>query len=241
MAITILVTGFGPFPGAPRNPTAALVDRLVRTRRAAFADVRLIGHVFPTTYAAVDEQLPLLLAAHHPHVLLMFGLAARTPYLRIETRARNVGSAIFPDAAGRRLAGGAITAGAAPVRRGRAPFARLLTVLREVHVPARTSREAGRYLCNYLYWRGLESAAAGGPGLVAFVHVPMPRRARQRRGAPPRVSDVALARAGERLLGALLAAGRRQRLGCVRAGQKATGNRCSAYSAHRAGTLNSAE
>ena len=27
---TILVTGFGPFPGAPFNPTAPLVERLAR-------------------------------------------------------------------------------------------------------------------------------------------------------------------------------------------------------------------
>ena len=33
----ILITGFGPFPGAPFNPTMALVKRLTELRRPAFA------------------------------------------------------------------------------------------------------------------------------------------------------------------------------------------------------------
>ena len=87
--LRILLTGFGPFPGAPYNPTQPLVARLSRLRRPAFDDVELAGHIFPVTYAAVDRQLPEVLTKVKPRALLMFGLAARTPYLRIETRARN--------------------------------------------------------------------------------------------------------------------------------------------------------
>ena len=32
MAATILLTGFGPFPGAPFNPTGPLVTELARAR-----------------------------------------------------------------------------------------------------------------------------------------------------------------------------------------------------------------
>src|SRR4051794_15136406 len=85
----ILITGFGPFPGAPFNPTQALVRKLATLRRPAFADVTRIAHIFDVTYATVDRELPELIARHRPDALLMFGLAARTPYLRIETRARN--------------------------------------------------------------------------------------------------------------------------------------------------------
>ena len=35
----VLITGFGPFPGAPFNPSAALAKALARRRRPAFADV----------------------------------------------------------------------------------------------------------------------------------------------------------------------------------------------------------
>ena len=56
--LRILITGFGPFPGAPYNPTQPLVARLMRLRRPALADVELSSHIFPVTYRAVDQQLP---------------------------------------------------------------------------------------------------------------------------------------------------------------------------------------
>jgi pyroglutamyl-peptidase len=87
--LRILITGFGPFPGAPFNPTEPLVARLLRLRRPALGDVELTGHIFRVSYAAVDRELPQLLTKRRPHALLMFGLAGRTPFVRIETRARN--------------------------------------------------------------------------------------------------------------------------------------------------------
>src|SRR5581483_11017991 len=56
--LRILVTGFGPFPGAPYNPTMPLVERLMQLRRPAFDDVKLSSHIFHVTYAAVDCELP---------------------------------------------------------------------------------------------------------------------------------------------------------------------------------------
>src|SRR5258708_25185139 len=96
--LRVLITGFGPFPGAPFNPTIPLVDRLLRLRRPALGDVELAGHIFPVTYRAVDRELPQLLAKHRPQALLMFGLAGRTPHLRVETRARNAVTTLWPDA-----------------------------------------------------------------------------------------------------------------------------------------------
>src|SRR5262245_8082270 len=61
MATTILITGFGPFPGAPKNPTGPLARTLARRRRSALADTRRIGHVFRTSYASIEKDLPVLL------------------------------------------------------------------------------------------------------------------------------------------------------------------------------------
>src|ERR1700724_2045731 len=96
--LRILITGFGPFPGAPFNPTQPLAARLTRLRRPAFDNVELIGHIFHVTYNTVDRELPQLLGKHRPQALLMFGLADRTPHVRIETRARNAVTTRFPDA-----------------------------------------------------------------------------------------------------------------------------------------------
>lgn len=92
--LRLLLTGFGPFPGAPFNPTPALVTRLLQLCRPALAELDRIGHVFEVSYGAVDRELPTLLRAHAPDAMLMFGLAQRTPFIRIERRARNTVTAL---------------------------------------------------------------------------------------------------------------------------------------------------
>src|SRR6266853_865578 len=110
--LRILITGFGGLPGAHFNPTQPLVKRLLRLRRPALSDVEITGHIFPVTYKAVDRELPQLLAKHRPQALLMFGLATSTPYVRIETRARNAVTMLWPDADHTRMRKGSITDGA---------------------------------------------------------------------------------------------------------------------------------
>jgi pyroglutamyl-peptidase len=168
---TILLTGFGDFPGAPINPTTALVARLARTARRR--GVRCIAHVFATRYAAVDRELPALIATHRPDAIVMFGLAGRRRRVSIETCARNRMSTLFPDAGGAVPLRAAIAHGAPARARGRAPFAWLLAAARQTRVKTALSHDAGTYLCNYVYWRALEAAARpGGPRLAVFVHVP---------------------------------------------------------------------
>jgi pyroglutamyl-peptidase len=195
--VTVLITGFGPFPGAPVNPSGPLAHALAQLRRPAFAGVTRIAHVFETSYAAVDRDLPKLLARHRPDIVLMFGLAARTPFIRIETRARNAVSVLFPDASGRIRGGGEIAPGGPDALPGRAPLTTLLAAARATRIPAHLSRDAGAYLCNYLYWRALAASRSG--TLAQFVHIP-PQRA---------IRHAALVRAGEAILLALLAARRR--------------------------------
>ena len=144
----VLILGFGPFSGAPRHPCAVLVKRLARRRRPALAAIIRTTHVFATAYAAVDSELPKLLDSD-PDIVLMFGLAARRRQLCIETQARNARSILFPDVRGYRPARGVIALGEEAARRGNAPFAHLLATARGSRMPARASRDAGRYVCNY--------------------------------------------------------------------------------------------
>jgi pyroglutamyl-peptidase len=203
---TLLITGFGPFPGAPFNPTDRLVRHLARVRRPALVDVTLVGHVFETSYAAVDRDLPMLIAAHKPDALLMFGLHGRAKAIRIETRARNA-LALLPDVSGRVLRRSVIDGNEPNALAMPAPAQRLLQAAHAAHLPAVLSRDAGRYLCNYLCWRATEAVAQGnGPRLAAFVHVPPVARNPRPRRAKTRISSADLARAGENLLLATVAA-----------------------------------
>ena len=199
----VVVTGFGPFPGAPFNPSALLVTALARRRRPALADIELIPHVFATSYAAVDRELPELLAAK-PDVVLLFGVAGRRRQLCIETRARNAATLLFPDADRSKPRDGVIAPGEPWSLKGNAPFMRLLNAARG-RFPSRLSRDAGRYLCNYVYWQALQSAQNSRP-LVQFIHIPPvrigPRRPRKQRP----LSFAELMRAAEAILIVLKAA-----------------------------------
>jgi pyroglutamyl-peptidase len=204
----VLITGFGPFPGAPFNPSAALVKALASRRRPAFAALERSTHIFATTYASVDRDLPKLLE-QKPDVVLMFGLAGRRRHPCVETRARNAVSLLFPDASGYRPLHGAIELFGPAARKGNAPFMRLTGSTRTAAAPARLSRDAGRYLCNYIFWRALEQAHDDRP-LVQFVHIPPVNRPRPRHcGKKPRPTQIQLLQMAEALLIALIAASRR--------------------------------
>ena len=204
--MNILLTGFGPFPGAPFNPTGRLVEQLARSRHLARTGVRRTSHVFRTSYEAVDRELPALLERTKPDVLVMFGLAARTRHLRIETRARNAASRVVADAAGCRPRAGTIAPGAAASLALRIPAQRLVKAARSAGVKAALSRDAGRYLCNYLCWRAAEAAARpGGPKIATFIHVPKVRGAGSWRGP---LTFEELLRAGEAIVLAAIAGAR---------------------------------
>ncbi|MBV8753070.1 MAG: pyroglutamyl-peptidase I [Hyphomicrobiales bacterium] len=211
MAITVLITGFGPFPGAPFNPTMALPARLAARRRPRFADVKRIPLVFQTSYAAVERELPALIKRIRPDVVLLFGVATRTNYLRIELRARNARSILFPDAVGERPGAGAIAAGEPGVRPGRAPHRALLAAVRAQRIAARLSHTAGRYLCNFAYWHALAATESGRAPLVQFVHVPTVRHGAMHPGDRRRLTSADLRRAGEAILMALVTAARVRR------------------------------
>jgi pyroglutamyl-peptidase len=208
----VALAGFGAFPGVPFNPSAALVRALARRRRPALADVACTTHIFATSYAAVDRDLPKLFA-QKPDVVLIFGVAGRRRHLSVETRARNAQSVLYPDVSGHRPARGTIQRGGPAALLGTVPFTRLLNAVRQSGFPARLSRDAGRYLCNYLYWRAL-AKARGTLIFVQFVHIPHVRhRPRRRRLRHTQLAFPQLVVAAEMLLVALIAESRKNRSG----------------------------
>jgi len=200
--LRVFVIGFGAFPGAPYNPTMPLVERLMQLRRPAFDDIEFSSHIFHVTYATVDRELPQLLAKRRPHALLMFGLAQRTSYLRVETRARNAVTTIWPDADGTHVRKGSIARENDALMFG-PHTAKLLRAALATGIDARASRDAGSYLCNYLSWRAIEATKRDdGPHLAAFIHVPL--LARDGAAKPGRITLEGLVDAGEAMLAELI-------------------------------------
>jgi pyroglutamyl-peptidase len=196
----ILLTGFGPFPGVPANPSAWLVETLAGNRRFVPRNCELHTEILPTEWGAVGTFVPVLLNSLQPHVTIHFGVSRQARSLRIERSAHN---RILP----RRDAAGVL-----PARRKihvhgpsrlDTPVAvpRLAAMLRESGVPANSSAHAGSYLCNLLYYHSLSWAKSRDAAAnVLFVHIPMARS----QGGP--LDDVDLLRGSQTILNFMLAA-----------------------------------
>ena len=184
---TILITGFGRFPGAPYNPSGPLARAVARRRRPAFADVRRIVHIFETSYAAVDRDLPKLLAAHKPDIVLMFGLAGRTP--QRADRDPRAQHEIDPVSRRDRAPAGR-TRDRAAARRPRAAAPRSPPARRRALEPraAPACRAMPGATCAItVYWRALEASRSGTP-LAQFIHIPPVARDPRRPGTKKRAS-----------------------------------------------------
>lgn len=162
----LLVTGFGPFPTMPRNPSARVAGAVAASRRLELHGVRADLRILTTAYAALAHELDPALATA-PDAVLMIGVAGRSPRIRVERRATARRSTLFPDVAGE-TAG--IARGPGFERRTRVVPVAALRLLREAGIPSRISRDCGRYLCNAAYFRAL-----GAPCPVLFIHIPKPR------------------------------------------------------------------
>lgn len=167
----VLLTGFGPFPGVAENPSAWLAETLAERRLSPEFDGELHARILPTEWGAA-ALMPRLYEALQPHVMIHFGLSERANAFRIERSAHN-------RAAPRADAKGALPASAAIRPEGPdrfdtpLPAAALTAHLKTFGLPVVTSRSAGRYLCNFLYYHSLEWARRQESARLAlFVHIP---------------------------------------------------------------------
>ena len=170
----MLVTAFGAFPGAPRNPSADIVADLERHWRNRFSrvGVKLVTAVLPVVHA-IAPLVDALAEREKPDAILHLGLAARRRNLTVETRARNIATTIKPDVRGAFATQRAQNGRAASLR---AAWDTTLLVarLRQAGIDAGSSIDAGDYVCNAALWRSLETGAAP----AVFIHVPKKSRLR---------------------------------------------------------------
>jgi pyroglutamyl-peptidase len=195
----ILLTGFGPFPGAAENPSAWLVEALAERHPSPRLGCGLHTEVLPTEWAEVATRGPRLVHQHRPRLILHLGLSRPARGFRIERSAHNLiqsredARGVLPitstilDCGLRRLDTGV-------------PASRLAAHLRLQRIPAVASRSAGTYLCNYLYYLSLDRARQQEASCdVCFVHIPPGPR----QGGP--LSEAELLRGAELIVGYLLA------------------------------------
>jgi pyroglutamyl-peptidase len=170
---SVLITGFGPFPGVPSNATMQLLPQLAQVAPRFFPDVRFAFEVLPTEWSAGPRRLQVLLAAVVPDLAVHFGVSSRARGFEIEQRARNA-CAATPDASGALPAAAAVCELGAPYLPASLPVPHVVARLRRLGIAAFVSRDAGTYLCNAALYHSLASArdAANAGRRVGFVHIP---------------------------------------------------------------------
>jgi pyroglutamyl-peptidase len=168
--VRVLLTGFGPFPGAPVNPSAWLAETL--PSRLSEGDEKVDARILPTEWEAVAALTEQLRETLQPHVTVHFGLSHRAKGFRIERSAHNRAS-LRADASGA-LPRSHVILPQGPTRLNTTfPANALAAHLNQRSISAAPSRSAGSYLCNFLYYLSLDWAARqNGSASVLFVHIP---------------------------------------------------------------------
>jgi pyroglutamyl-peptidase len=164
----ILVTAFGPFAGRAENASSLAVHGLKRR----FPDLRT--RIFPVDSVIAPSRLKQALKTIRPDALVMLGEAAGSRYLRLETTAWNEMDFAIPDIAGRQPRSQAIHAGGPESLKATLPILEIHSVLAKTGHRISQSHDAGRYLCNQLFYTALQWLKTRDLACQAgFIHLPL--------------------------------------------------------------------
>lgn len=164
--VTTLVTGFEPFGGMERNPSAELLARVGEDVATA---------ILPVEFGALTRLVPELLAEHRPTHVVCLGLSGRATGLTLERIAINLIDARIPDNAGDQPVDQPVVPGGRAAWFVTLPVKAMLRAIQQTGVPGELSLSAGSYACNALLYLMLHEAAALSSAQrprCGFIHVP---------------------------------------------------------------------
>lgn len=168
----IFVTGFGPFPGVEVNPTQTLAESLATN---TICGMPVVSQVLDVSFARSAKQLQDTLSRGTPRFMVHFGVASRSEHFRIETQAVNRKSSGTPDVDGECFKKAVIHSDYPldAILLTTAPAKHIASTLKARGFPALVSNNAGRYVCNSIYFNALAWVEASQTGIPSvFVHVP---------------------------------------------------------------------
>jgi pyroglutamyl-peptidase len=187
---TILLTGFGPFDGADRNPAREAV-RLV----AAGWDrpERLVTAELPVTWAGAGRALAEHIAVCSPDLVIGVGLDGGRDRVSLERLAVNLRDARIPDTDGVQPGEGPVVDGAPTALWTTLPVKATVARLAAEGLPAELSMTAGTYLCNAAFFHAALWASERAGRRAGFVHLPWDHAAPESNGEGMALTDLARA------------------------------------------------
>lgn len=190
-SVTIHVTGFKKFQGVAENPTESIVNNLKDfVERRGLPPGATLGSC-TILETAGDGALPLLCqtlesgisrtTSNEQVVWLHLGVNSGALKFAIEKQAVNEATFRCPDELGwqpQQLPIVSEDGGTSRVRETSCCVAEILKVLKKGGFDATISDDAGRFVCNYVYYHSLRLAEQKGHKSL-FVHVPLFSRINQ--------------------------------------------------------------
>jgi pyroglutamyl-peptidase len=169
----LLLTGFMPFPGVDVNPTQLLIRYFQDETVPLPPGVQVIAEVLPTAFEASEERIRQLIRDAAPDAILCLGVAQKRDSINVERVAHNWDEATIPDNQGLQLSGQEIVADGAETYTSTLPIERMMEALQNANIPAVVSDNAGRYVCNHVFYASRHEIDLRGLNIpCGFVHVP---------------------------------------------------------------------
>ena len=185
-----LVTGFEPFGGEARNPSAEVVEALP----GAVAGAEIIKLILPTTRFEAPERVERAVEAHRPDVVLSIGQAGGRAAVSVERFAVNLDDYRIPDNAGNQPADEAVVPGGPDGYLTNLPVNAMVEFIQRAGVPAQVSLSAGTFVCNQVLYHVRHFLECSFPGTRnGFIHIPwLPEQVVAKPGQPSMALDLSV-------------------------------------------------
>jgi pyroglutamyl-peptidase len=167
----ILVSGFGPFHNVPINPTTLLVEALNRQEVKIPEGMTVDQILLPVDFDDAFDILNAKIKVFNPDVVISFGVASKRETIELEALAINEIDAEIEDNSGKKPVGSKINPVGPDQYESTLPLHGFENVLKNAEIPVKISQSAGKFVCNYLFYKLME-ANQESLRLCGFVHVP---------------------------------------------------------------------
>jgi len=168
--ISVLLTGFEPFGGDDKNPTAEVAQYF---NGKHIGDAEIYGRVLPVSVKRAGLELEKHLRKIKPDIVIHLGLAPTYSNIAVERIAVNIIDARIPDNDGYQPIDEKIEEEAPLAYMATLPARAIVKTLRDHGIPSVISYSAGTYLCNYIMFKSLHFSKMNGyPKKTGFIHLP---------------------------------------------------------------------
>ena len=172
MIVKILLTGFEPFGDLKVNPSQVILEKI--SDRQTLCNIHQINTVtLPVDFESAGSKVKNAIQEFKPDIMLSLGLSETSHSITLETKAINLKQNV--ELQNSRIKGPKlILLGCPNVYKSTLPLDRMYRSLKDRNIPVTLSDNAGRYVCNYVFYLAchqiklLENRSKAG-----FIHVPL--------------------------------------------------------------------